>query len=175
MVAVSATDALKWTSATNGIFIPFLSLLTIIGIPFATVIVYLKTDLKLKILVPEDLNYEHAFDDIFEKHGVKAHLDKVRTADFGTIYELIYHLKVNKDFSQKAFIDDIRTRNGNLNIALTLSDADKNLNFNKSEYDTNSNTGDNKVPNNAITDVTPTAFLIKTLPATTKSNSPINS
>jgi len=81
-----------------------------------------KTDLKIKILIPEDLNYEHAFDDIFEKHGVKAHLDKVRTADFGTIYELIYHLKVNKDFSQKAFIDDIRTRNGNLNIALTLSD-----------------------------------------------------
>lgn len=81
-----------------------------------------KTDLKLKILVPEDLNYEHAFDDVFEEHGVKAYLDKVRTADFGTIFELVYHLKVNENFSQKEFIDKLRTRNGNLNISLTLSD-----------------------------------------------------
>ncbi len=81
-----------------------------------------KTDLKLKILVPEDLNYEHAFDDIFENFGVKAYLDKVRTADFGTIYELIYHLKVAAGFNQKEFIDKLRTRNGNLNITLTLSD-----------------------------------------------------
>ena len=81
-----------------------------------------KTDLKLKILVPEDLNYEHAFDDVFETFGVKAYLDKVRTADFGTIYELVYHLKVVPGFNQKAFIDKLRTRNGNLNITLTLSD-----------------------------------------------------
>ena len=81
-----------------------------------------KTDLKLKILVPEDLNYEHAFDDIFTEFGVKAYLDKVRTADFGTIFELIYHLKVNEGFVQKEFIDKLRTRNGNLNITLTLSD-----------------------------------------------------
>ena len=81
-----------------------------------------KTDLKLKILIPENLNYESAFDDIFEEFGVKAYLDKVRTADFGTIYELIYHLKVNPGLSQKEFIDKLRTRNGNLNITLTLSD-----------------------------------------------------
>ena len=34
----------------------------------------------------------------------------------------IYHLKVNSGFEQKAFIDKLRTRNGNLNITLTLSD-----------------------------------------------------
>lgn len=81
-----------------------------------------KTDLKLKILVPEDLNYEDAFNDLFEKHNVKAHLDKVKTADFGTIYELVYRLEVTNDFKQKEFIDDLRTRNGNLNIILTLAD-----------------------------------------------------
>lgn len=81
-----------------------------------------KTDLKLKILVPEDLNYQEAFDDIFERFGVKAHLDKVKTADFGTIYELVYRLEVPKDFAQKDFIDSLRTRNGNLNIILTLTD-----------------------------------------------------
>lgn len=81
-----------------------------------------KTDLRLKILVPEDLNYEDAFNDIFEKHNVKAHLDKVKTADFGTIYELIYRLNVPSDFRQKEFIDDLRTRNGNLNILLTLTE-----------------------------------------------------
>ena len=80
------------------------------------------TDLKLKILVPEDLNYENAFDEVFTKHGVKAHLDKVKTADFGTIYELVYRLSVPADFKQKEFIDDLRVRNGNLNIILTLTD-----------------------------------------------------
>ena len=81
-----------------------------------------KTDLKLKILVPEDLNYEDAFNDIFAEFGVIAHLDKVKTADFGTIYELVYRLEVPKDFKQKDFIDQLRTRNGNLNIILTLTD-----------------------------------------------------
>lgn len=81
-----------------------------------------KTALRLKILVPEDLNYEDAFNDIFEKFGVKAFLDKVKTADFGTIYELVYRLNVGKDFKQKDFIDALRTRNGNLNILLTLSE-----------------------------------------------------
>ena len=81
-----------------------------------------QTDLKLKILVPEDLNYEDAFNDVFTEYGVKAHLDKVKTADFGTIYELVYRLEVPKDFKQKEFIDKLRTRNGNLNIILTLTD-----------------------------------------------------
>lgn len=80
------------------------------------------TQLKLKILVPEDLNYEHAFDDIFINHKVKAHLDRVRTADFGTVYELVYRLEVSRNFSQKELIDELRTRNGNLNISLTLFD-----------------------------------------------------
>ena len=80
-----------------------------------------KTDLKLKVLIPEDLNFEHAFDDIFTKYNVKAALDKVKTADFGTIYELIYRLNVPADFKQKEFIDELRTRNGNLNIILTLT------------------------------------------------------
>ena len=81
-----------------------------------------KTDLKLKILIPEDLNYEDAFNDIFAKYNVKASLDKVKTADFGTIFELVYRLSVPSDFKQKEFLDDLRTRNGNLNILLTLTD-----------------------------------------------------
>jgi hypothetical protein len=81
-----------------------------------------KTNLKLKILIPEDLNFENAFDDIFTKYNVKAALDKVKTADFGTIYELVYRLNVPTDFKQKEFIDELRTRNGNLNIILTLTD-----------------------------------------------------
>ena len=59
---------------------------------------------------------------IFLLYNVKAALDKVKTADFGTIYELIYRLNVPADFKQKEFIDELRTRNGNLNIILTLTD-----------------------------------------------------
>ncbi len=80
-----------------------------------------KNRLKLRIIVPENLNYEDAFDDILEKYTNGYYLDKVRTTDFGTMFELSYMIIVPKDFCQKNFIDELRCRNSNLNITLTLS------------------------------------------------------
>lgn len=78
--------------------------------------------MKLKVLVPEDLNYEDAFDDIFETYDVQFMLDKVRTAEFGTVYELVYRIKIPKQTSSKSLIDELRTRNGNLMITLIQSE-----------------------------------------------------
>ena len=47
----------------------------------------------LKITVPEDLNYEDAFEEILNKYASSWHLDRVRTRDFGALFELNY--KVN--------------------------------------------------------------------------------
>lgn len=74
---------------------------------------------KLKILVPENMQYTHAFDDIFEKNLKNYKLQKVKTTDFGTMFELTYFIKMNKQFNQKEFLDDLRVRNGNLNISLS--------------------------------------------------------
>lgn len=74
----------------------------------------------LKITIPEDLDYEHAFDGIMQKYTKTSRLQKVRTADLGSIYELVYLVITKSNVSEKAFIDELRCRNGNLNITLVL-------------------------------------------------------
>lgn len=73
---------------------------------------------KLKILIPENLDYAHTFDDIFSKYLQTTVLSRVKTSDFGTLFELTYHIVFNDNINQKAFIDEIRTRNGNLTVTL---------------------------------------------------------
>jgi len=74
---------------------------------------------RLRIVIPESLNYTHAFDDVFKKFVISYQLQKVKTTDFGTMFELTYLIKVRPSIDQKAFLDDLRIRNGNLSITLT--------------------------------------------------------
>ena len=78
----------------------------------------------LKIIIPEDLNFDNLFDDIFEKYCRSYQLNKSRTTDFGTLFELTHTIVFKKNISEKAFIDEIRTRNSNLNVILTLRKYD---------------------------------------------------
>ena len=71
---------------------------------------------QLKITIPEDLDFEGVFDDIFEKHTKSANLYKVKTTNMGTLYELHYHVVLKDKNITKAFLDALRCRNGNLNI-----------------------------------------------------------
>ena len=70
----------------------------------------------LKITIPEDLDYEGIFDDIFNTYTSSATLEKVKTTNMGTLYELEYSVILKDEQKQKPFIDAIRCRNGNLNI-----------------------------------------------------------
>ena len=79
-----------------------------------------KRNLNLKVTIPEDLNYENAFDDIFEKYTKKHNLTKVKTSDMGTMFVLSYEIILKSKVSNKDFIDEIRQRNGNLNVVLTV-------------------------------------------------------
>ena len=71
---------------------------------------------ELKITIPENLDYDSLFDDLFEKYTRSAELDRVKTTNMGTLYELCYKIVLRDPRETKAFLDDIRTRNGNLNI-----------------------------------------------------------
>jgi hypothetical protein len=75
----------------------------------------------LKITIPEDLDYEGAFDDIFEKFTIGCQLIKVKTTDLGSLFQLVYIVTMDNTKSQKEFLDTIRCRNGNLNITLTMN------------------------------------------------------
>ncbi|MGA0097480.1 MAG: DUF4956 domain-containing protein [Bacilli bacterium] len=74
----------------------------------------------LRIVVPESLNYENLFDDLLTKYCLSFALNRVRTIDFGTLFELTYHIVVKKATKQKQMMDDLRQRNGNLTITMTV-------------------------------------------------------
>lgn len=74
---------------------------------------------KLKIIIPENLNYSSVFEDVFKEHLLSAQLQKVKTTDFGTMFELTYIIKMRDTMDQKKFLDALRVRNGNLSITLT--------------------------------------------------------
>lgn len=71
---------------------------------------------ELKITIAENLDYEGLFDDLFQKYTVYAELYRVKTSNMGTLYELNYRIVLKEDQVPKAFLDELRCRNGNLNI-----------------------------------------------------------
>jgi len=75
----------------------------------------------LKIKIPENLDYEGLFDDIFEKFTSSAELKSVSTTNMGSLFELIYVVILKPSSAPKVFIDELRCRNGNLNIMLSQS------------------------------------------------------
>ncbi len=75
----------------------------------------------LKIIIPEDLDYHGAFDDVFQAYTINHELKKVKTTDLGTLYELVYNVSIKNDVNEKSFLDELRCRNGNLNIILSMN------------------------------------------------------
>ncbi len=75
---------------------------------------------QLRITIPEDMNFDGAFDDLFVKYTNSFMLTKVKTTNMGTLFELTYEIQLKKEVSQKEFMDEIRCRNGNLNISIAI-------------------------------------------------------
>lgn len=74
---------------------------------------------QLTITIPENLDYESVFDDIFEEGLAHCQLLSVRTSDMGSLFKLKYQIQLNGKFTEKELMDRLRTRNGNLEIALS--------------------------------------------------------
>ena len=70
----------------------------------------------LRITIPENLDYDGLFDDLFATYTTAHTLERVKTANMGTLYELTYRVTLPDDHAPKAFLDELRCRNGNLNI-----------------------------------------------------------
>lgn len=75
---------------------------------------------QLRITIPENLNYMAVFDDIFDKYLSENVLRKVKTTNMGTMFELTYECRIKDESEQKQFIDELRVRNGNLNITMGM-------------------------------------------------------
>ena len=70
----------------------------------------------LRITIPENLDYDGLFDDLFATYTTAHTLERVKTANMGTLYELQYRVTLRDVQVPKAFLDALRCRNGNLNI-----------------------------------------------------------
>ncbi|MCR4704013.1 MAG: DUF4956 domain-containing protein [Saccharofermentans sp.] len=73
----------------------------------------------LKITIPENLNYSDVFDEILRNYTSSYRLKQVRTSDMGSLFKLSYELVLKDPSAEKRFIDELRTRNGNLEISLS--------------------------------------------------------
>lgn len=71
---------------------------------------------QLKVTIPENLDYSGIFDDIFEKYTLANSLEKVKTVNLGSMYELVYRITEKDEKQEKQMLDEIRCRNGNLTV-----------------------------------------------------------
>ena len=74
----------------------------------------------LKIAIPENLDYQGVFEPVLDKYTEMHKLRRVKTTNFGTLFELIYSVDVKDNIDQKKFIDELRALNGNMTINLVF-------------------------------------------------------
>jgi len=72
----------------------------------------------LKITIPESLEYSDVFTDTFN-HYLKSHeLVEVKTTAMGSLFRLSYRVEFKNIKEEKEFIDELRVKNGNLEISV---------------------------------------------------------
>lgn len=77
----------------------------------------------MRITIPEDLDYTEIFDDLFEKYTKDNELVSVKTTNMGSLFRLTYDMTLKDKSMEKALIDDIRCRNGNLEITVSRQET----------------------------------------------------
>lgn len=77
----------------------------------------------LTITIPEDLDYTGVFEDILKEHCMSYDLVRVKTTNMGSLFRLTYDLVMKKEENEKNMIDQLRCRNGNLEISVSRQET----------------------------------------------------
>lgn len=77
----------------------------------------------LHITIPEDLDYSGVFDPILKEYTTDYTLKHVKTTNMGSLFKLTYDLTLRDPAKEKAFIDELRRRNGNLEISMSYQET----------------------------------------------------
>lgn len=104
------------------LFAVVITIVSIIAIIFFSYTHFLEPDKNnrvLKIVVPEDLDYEEVFTDIFKKYTKKSELVRMKTMNMGSLYKLTYDVTLKSGIKEKEFLDEIRIKNCNLKVLLS--------------------------------------------------------
>ncbi len=72
----------------------------------------------MTVTIPEVLDYTDVFDDLFKEYTDEWKLTQMKTSNMGSLFKLTYNLKLKSEAMEKAFVDEIRCRNGNLEIII---------------------------------------------------------
>ncbi|MBO6115231.1 MAG: DUF4956 domain-containing protein [Lachnospiraceae bacterium] len=73
----------------------------------------------INITVPEDLDYSEIFDEVWDKYVSKVEMIRVKTTNLGSLNKLTYNITLKEKNTEKKLIDDLRCRNGNLEISMS--------------------------------------------------------
>ena len=73
---------------------------------------------ELRVSLPEALEYDGLLDDLLSAYCSAWTLQRVRTMEMGTVYQLIYRVRPRSEQQSKALLDALRSRNGNLPVSL---------------------------------------------------------
>ena len=71
---------------------------------------------QLRVVIPENLDYTGLFDDLFGRYTSHVELDRVKTTNMGSLFELTYSIELKDTAQEKAFLDELRCRNGNMPV-----------------------------------------------------------
>lgn len=77
----------------------------------------------LHVTIPEDLDYTHIFDDLFEKYTKEVERVSVKTTNMGSLFKLTYNIVLKDYKEEKTLIDQLRCRNGNLEIVVSRQET----------------------------------------------------
>jgi hypothetical protein len=72
----------------------------------------------LKITIPESLEYSDVFNDTFTNYLKSNELVEVKTTAMGSLFRLSYRIEFKDIKDEKEFIDELRVKNGNLEISI---------------------------------------------------------
>jgi len=81
--------------------------------------------MRLKIVVPEDMDYQGVFDEVMSEYTSTCKLTKIKTTEFGSLFEISYDITMKDMSDSKGFIDKLRCKNGNLNVLLSMREDNK--------------------------------------------------
>lgn len=117
-VAIGAVNGLGYVAYATGVAIIF----PLVYLLLATFNIFknkkFASEKLLKVTIPESLEYSDVFDDVFSRFLKEAEMVGVKTTGMGSMFRLSYRIVMKDPTKEKEFIDELRIRNGNLEISV---------------------------------------------------------
>ena len=119
VIFLAMTAGLACAGGYVGIALVFTALVCLAMIVVTAIPMGAERSMDLHITIPESLRYADEFGDLFAKYTRSHRLLRARTTNMGSLYKLDYRVEMKDAKQGQAFIDELRCRNGNLEIALS--------------------------------------------------------